>query len=213
MNNPSIKKPGFYLLLISLTFLAMWILGAISLILYPLFSKLSLELSRYICILLLYLFSMFLPAVGLVFFMNSIRVSSSKWYLGIPLLIAVVLMTFLRDGLNLVYDPSFISLYDKSSFLDSMATKAFIQIFFSLSALLFVLSVPESKAKLMKMPFRMAIVASASIIIYHSVAFFVYIPENELFGFLHIISIFILGLFLIRVAVNYDRSEDIAETK
>ncbi|MDY0386894.1 MAG: hypothetical protein RBT65_07145 [Methanolobus sp.] len=65
----------------------------------------------------------------------------------------------------------------------------------------------------MKMPFRMAIVASASIIIYHSVAFFVYIPENELFGFLHIISIFILGLFLIRVAVNYDRSEDIAETK
>lgn len=207
INKASIKKPGFYLFLISLTFLAMWILGAISLILSPLISKLliSLELSRYIYIFLLYLFSMFLPAVGLAFFMNSIRISSSKWYWGIPLLIAMVLMTFLRDDLNLVYDPSFISLYDRSSFLGSMATKAFIQIFFSLSALLFVLSVPESKGKLMKMPFKVAIVASASIIIYHSVEFFVYIPENELFGFLHIISIFILGLLLLRAAINYDK--------
>ncbi len=207
MQQVSIKKPGFYLFLISLTFLVMWILFAISFILSPLISNLliSLELSRYIYIFLFYLFSILLPAVGLIFFMNYIK-NSSRWYLGIPLLIAVFLMTFLRDSMTMArfYSVSFISAYDTLQILDSMATKAFIQIFFSLSALLFVLSVPESKAKLMKMPFRMAIVASASIIIYHSVAFFVYIPENQLFGFLHIISIFLLGLLLLRAAINYD---------
>lgn len=47
----------------------------------------------------------------------------------------------------LFYSISFIPAYDNSHFLDSQIGKTFIQIFFSLSALLFTLSVPTNQKK------------------------------------------------------------------
>jgi hypothetical protein len=211
MKKISIMQTGFPLLLISFTFLAMWILGAISLVLAPFVRNLvlPLETSRHIYLLLIYLFSLFLPAVGLLLFMNKIRRSSSRWYLGIPLFIAVFLITFLRDSMAMApfYGISFIPAYDSLHILDSQAGKTFISIFFSLSSLLFTLSVPENKRKIMVTPFRISIFASASIIIYNLVDFLSrsYISANQIFGILHVLGIFFLGLSLVWVAVNYDK--------
>lgn len=196
MNKPSIKKPGFHVFLISFVFLAMWILGAISLVLAPFVRNLvlPLETSRHIYLLLVYVFSLLLPAVGLLFFMNDIKGSSPRWYLGIPLFVAVFLITFLRDSMAMAsfYGISFIPAYDSLHILDSQAGKAFIATFFSLSSSLFTLSVPENKRKIMVTPFRISIFVSASIIIYNLVDFLTksYISANQIFGILHVLGIF-----------------------
>ncbi|MFA0821394.1 MAG: hypothetical protein ACC612_00700 [Methanomethylovorans sp.] len=211
MNIKFIKCPEVYLILISFTFLAMWILGTISLALGSLVhnSLVALETSRQIYLLLLYIFSMLFPAIGIILFTYTVKKSSARWYWGIPLFIAVFLITFLRDNIYMVqfYNISFISAYDKLHVLDSQTGKAFISIFFALSSLLFTLSVPENRRKTMVMPLRMAILASASIIIYNIVDLSskIYVSEAQIFGILHVLGVFLFGLSLVRVAINYDK--------
>jgi hypothetical protein len=58
----------------------------------------------------------------------------------------------------------------------------------------------------MRIPLIIAIIASASIIIYWLVDTLskTHIYENQIFGFLHVLGVFFFGLSIIWVAVNYD---------
>lgn len=202
------NRSNISLLLTSFTYLAMWILGIISFAIGPLVqnSLITLEVSRHIYLFLFYLISLFLPLFGILSFMDNIRPSSPKWYFGIPLFVAIILITFLRDSMYMtsLYSISFISAYDNLHILDSQIGKAFVTIFFSISSLLFTLSVPEDKQKLMKVPIIISIIMSISITIYCTVDLFskIYVNEAQIFGILHVLGIFLFGLSLIRVAIN-----------
>jgi len=199
------------LFLTSFTYLAMWILGIISFAIGPLVqnSMIPLEVSRYIYLFLFYLLSLFLPLVGILLFMDNTRPSSPRWYLGIPLFVSIFLITFLRDSMYMtsLYNISFVSSYDSLHILDSAIGKAFVTIFFSISSLLFTLSVAESKRKLMRVPLVVSIVMFVSIAVYCIVDIFskTYMSAAQIFGILHIVSIFFFGLSLIWIAVNYDK--------
>ncbi len=113
----------------------------------------------------LYLFSLFLPAVGLIIFMKNTRKISSRWYWGMPLLIGLILNTFLRDAMfmspystnafNLVYGQLVITTFPilyKLHILERISPMNInlmflISIFFSVAAALFCLSVPKEKRK------------------------------------------------------------------
>ncbi|MDK2833740.1 MAG: hypothetical protein PWR29_1350 [Methanolobus sp.] len=85
MKYMSLKRTAFSLFLISFTFLAVWILGGITTFFFPPFiqrSIISLETFQHVSLVLLYVFSLFIPAVGLLFFINDIRKSSSSGILG-----------------------------------------------------------------------------------------------------------------------------------
>lgn len=164
MNRISISQTRISLFLISLTFLALWIEFIICN-----FIILNISNRDLIGLLSLYLFSLFLPAVGLLVFMKNMRKTSSRWYWGIPLLIGLILNTFVRDSIfmrpfnlyaiNLVYGQPFIAtfpIFYKWHVLESLPYGGhkmnliimnFISIFFSLAAALFCLSVPEKKEK------------------------------------------------------------------
>ena len=136
------------------------------------------------------------------------RPSSPKWYWGIPLFVSIFLITFLRDSMYMasLYNISFVSAYDNLHILDSQIGKAFVTIFFSISSLLFSLSVPENKRKLMKAPLIISIFMSISIVIYCIVDLFsnTY-SETQIFGILHVLGVFLFGVSLVRVAIDYEK--------
>ncbi|WP_407283025.1 hypothetical protein V7O61_00905 [Methanolobus sp. WCC1] len=105
-----------------------------------------------------------------------------------------------------VYSVSFIPAYDSLHVLDSKTVMVFVSILFSLSSVMFTLSVPEEKRLLMKVPLIISIVMTASISIYFLVDTLskTYISENQLFGFLHILTVLFFGLSLLWVAVKYE---------
>lgn len=198
------------LLLISFAYLAMWILGIVSFAIGPLVQKslITLDVSRHIYLYLFYLLSLFLPLFGILLFMDNMRPSSPKWYWGIPLFVSIFLITFLRDSMYMasLYNISFVSAYDNLHILDSQIGKAFVTIFFSISSLLFTLSVPENKRKLMKAPLIISIFMSISIVIYCIVDLFsnTY-SETQIFGILHVLGVFLFGVSLVRVAIDYEK--------
>ena len=220
MNQISISQTRVSLFLISLTFLAILIEFVICQ------STLNLPNRDLINLLMLYLFSLFLPAVGLIVFMKNTRKTSSRWYWGMPLLIGLILNTFLRDAMfmspyninavNLVYGQPFIATFPvlyKWHILEHISPMNInlmflISIFFSITAALFCLSVPEDKRKKFKLPFALSLIA----VISNSIQFLVgrqpYSLSNvTISGYSFVIfsiSILFLGLSFIGIAVIYD---------
>lgn len=136
MDKLPIKIPGIYLIPISSTFLAMWVLALIPI--PPSYFKPQTVDSIYI--FSLYLFSFFIPTVGLLLFLNHIKKISSRWYWGVPLLFTIVLITLNRDNniLGPFYDTSFIASYvEISDFLSNNFFKYSVSIVYCLSMLLF----------------------------------------------------------------------------
>jgi hypothetical protein len=180
MNQISISQTRVSLFLISLTFLAILIEFVICQF------KLNLPNRDLINLLMLYLFSLFLPAVGLTVFIKNTRNISSRWYWGLPLLIGLILNTSLRDFMfmfpfdprpftdNLIYGQPFLTtfpIFYKWHILELMpyghykmnfAIMNFISIFFSAATALFCLSVPEEKRKKFMLPFALSIIAVLS---------------------------------------------------
>ena len=203
MDKTPIKKPGIYLILISSAFLAMWILGALSL------SQIIREDSHHI--FLFYLLSLFIPLVGIILFMNNIRDKSPRWYWGIPLLFSLVLITLQRDMgiLGFYYGISFIEKYDTSNILRNDALVYFSQLAFIISSALFTLSVPEENKAKMIIPFRISLITLTSVLIFiiinilvdWKIISFTTIQSN--FWGLYVVGIFIFGLSLIWVAFRY----------
>ncbi|AAM03946.1 predicted protein [Methanosarcina acetivorans C2A] len=179
MNRISIRQTRVSLFLISLTFLTMWIEFIICN-----FITLHMPYREFINPLMLYLLSLFLPAAGLLVFMKNNRKISSRWYLGIPFLLGLILNTFLRDfmfmnpfspyAVNLFYGQPFIATFpilyrwhilEFLSPNDSIVNSTvlfFIYIFFSISVALFCLSVPEEKRKKLMAPFALSLIAAFS---------------------------------------------------
>lgn len=177
MNRISMRQTRVSLFLISLTFLAMWIEFIICN-----FITLHMPYREFINLLMLYLFSLFLPAAGLLVFMKNNRRISSRWYWGIPFLMGLILNTFLRDfmfmvpfspyAVNLFYGQPFIATFPilyKWHILESLSPNDsivnstvlfFIYIFFSISVALFCLSVPEEKRKKLMFPFALSLIAA-----------------------------------------------------
>lgn len=222
MHRISISQARLSLFLISLTFLAIWILFICSFITwdFPLIN-----------LFLLYLFSLFLPAIGLLIFMKNIRKNSTRWYWGVPLLIGLILNTFVRDVMFMLpksaiekgfwaffYGQSFITnfpiflkwqiiepvIYGEGYKMNFTAMN-FISIFFSLAAALFCLSVPKEKRKKMMLPFGLSLVTAFS----NTILFAEYSIRNPgdvpIFYYVYSISIVVLGLSYIRAAINYDK--------
>ncbi|AKB77537.1 hypothetical protein MSHOH_1054 [Methanosarcina horonobensis HB-1 = JCM 15518] len=182
-------------------------------------------------LLMLYLFSLFLPAVGLIVFMKNTRKTSSRWYWGILLLLGLILNTFLRDAMfmvpyninavNLVYGQPFIATFPilyKWHILERISPMNinlmfFISIFFSVAAALFCLSVPEEKRKKFMLPFVFSLIAVLSKLIQFIVQRRPDNPSLEIFPnetmsyytfVIFSLAIFFLGLSFIEIAVNYE---------
>lgn len=216
MNRISISQTKLSLFLISLTFFAWWIEAFVCM-----FITWNMPNPPLINLLSLYLFSLLLPAVGLLIFMKNTKKTSSRWYWGIPFLIGLILYTFIRDFsfmrplepgvlFQFTYGQSFIASFDKWHLLErrSIATDPFINsisIFFSLASALFCLSVPEEKRKKMMLPLGLSLVAALS----NMILFVEYSMKNPgdvpIFFYIYSIAILILGLSFIRVAVIYDK--------
>lgn len=195
------------LLFTSFSYLAMWILGIVAhiLIQFTLKINIPIDITNHVVLVLFYILSLILPVIGILLFMNDSKRNSNRWYLAIPLLTSIFLLTYLRDYLYMerVYEISFISANSSLPFLESTIGKAFFSIFFSISSILFVLSMPDIRRKVMRIPFVLCIVMTVSITIYFLVDHFskTYISENQIFGILHIICILLFGLFLSWFAV------------
>lgn len=232
MDRISISQTRLSLFLISLTFLAIWILFICSFITwdFPLIN-----------LFLLYLFSLFLPAVGLLVFMKNIRKTSSRWYWGVPLLIGLILNTFVRDVRFMlpksVIEKGFWAFFYGQSFITNFPIflkwhiiepvpygegyqmnfiiMNFISIFFSLAAALFCLSVPEEKRKKMMLPLGLSLIAAFSNLIYFIVESMKTVIINSSFSTYSFVSdssfvissiaTLILGLSFVRVASIYDK--------
>jgi hypothetical protein len=221
MNQISIRQTRVSLFLISLTFLAM----SIELVICQLEFENMPSMSLF-NLLILYLFSLFLPAVGLLVFMKNTRRTSSRWYWGIPLFLGLVLNTFLRDAMfmnpfdsravNLVYGQPFIAnfltLYD---FLVNPNIMFLISSFFSVSTALFCLSVPEGKRKKFMLPFALSLIAVLSNLIQFMVGWAV---ENHALNIsfssetmsisyysfvIFSVAIFFIGLYFIVIADSF----------
>ena len=157
MNIKFIRSPEIYLILISFTFLAMWISNIIS---FFYSSDILYLVSKY-------LFSLIIPTIGLILYLNYIRTRSSTWYLGLPLFIGMILISFLRDS-AIVYGEipfSLIRQYDTSHLLDQTSVGRSIEIFFALSSLSFALSVPKNMKRKMYVPIRISVFTVACITI------------------------------------------------
>lgn len=199
MDKIPIKKPGIYLILISSTFLAMWISNILSFFY-------SSDLLYLAC---KYLFSLIIPTIGLILFLNSTRTRSSTWYLGLPLFIGMILISFLRDG-AIVYGEipfSFIRQYDTSHLLDQNFTARYIEVFFALSSLLFIFSLSQDMKKKMYIPFRISVFTLACISIATVLQLMVkqYLDFAAYLWFFNMLGNFFFGLSLIWIAVNYDK--------
>lgn len=215
MNQISTNPTKFALLLISSTFFAWWIEAFICSFIW------NIPYRDLICLLSLYLFSLFLPAVGLLVFMKNTKKTSSRWYLGFPLLLGLILNTFIRDFIFmrplepgalwvLTYGRPFIATFDKWNLLErsSISTSPVINsisIFFSLSVALFCLSVPKEKRKKMSLPFVLSLITAISNLFLY-VEFLMRgnraVPN---FFFVYSIAILILGFSFIRLAYTYDK--------
>lgn len=208
------------LIMISSTYLAMWILGAVSaFFISPFVEKhiVSLEMSASIHIFLLYLFSMLLPVAGLLLFMNSIKERSTRWYWPGPLLIAIFFITLLRDigAMDYLYAMSFIKTYDASNILHNDIVVSFIQLFFAFSSILFTLSVPAEKRRKMVIPFGIsvftffmaAVFSAASILLKSNYVSSISSLRSSSFA-LYILGIFLMGISLLWMATKYDKAEE-----
>lgn len=195
------------LLFTSFTYTALWIIGIISLILTQLVPSLfiSYTTANYIILSLFYILSMILPMLGILLYMDKIRPISKRWYLAIPLLISIFLLTYVRDHLYMaaIYDISFMSANGSLPFLETQIGQGLVSIIFSISSILLILSMPDNRRKVMRIPFALSIVMTASISIYFIVTQVIraYYSHVQIFGILHIICILLFGLFLSWFAV------------
>lgn len=185
MNRISISQEKLSLFLMSFAFLAWWILLFICMIIWGMHD------SDFINLLLLYLFSLFLPAAGLLVFMKYTRTTSSRWYWGIPFLIGILLNTILRDlkymrpldihdEFQFVYGQPFLvtfPIFYKWHILEPLpyglvgyqlnfTFMNLISISFSVTAALFCLSVRKEKRKKMMLSFWLSLIAVLSNIIF-----------------------------------------------
>jgi len=202
MNIKFIKSPEFYLILISFTFLAMWISNIIS---FFYSSDILYLISKY-------LFSLIIPTIGLILYLNYIRTRSSTWYLGLPLFIGMILISFLRDG-AIVYGEipfSLIRQYDTSHLLDQNSVVRSIEIFFALSSLSFALSVPKDMKRKMYVPIRISAFTVACITIATVLQLIVKQYQNyaAYLWFSNVLGLLFFGLSLIWIAVNYDKENE-----
>ncbi len=202
MNTKFIKRPGVYLILISSTFLAMWISNILS---FFYSSDILYLVSKY-------LFSLIIPTIGLILFLNYIKTRSSTWYLGLPLFIGMILISFLRDG-AIVYGEipfSLIRQYDSSYLLDQNSVVRSIEVFFALSSLLFALSVPKDMKRKMYIPVRISAFTVACITIATVIQLIVkqYQDYAAYLWFSNVLGLLFFGLSLIWIAVNYDKETE-----
>jgi len=204
-----IKKPGIYLILISSAFLAMWVLALIPI--PP--SYFDSRTVDNIYVFNMYLFSFLIPSIGLFLFLSNIKNKSPRWYMGVPLFFSIVLVTLNRDNnlLRPFYDTSFIASYSNiSNFLSDNFFKYSVSIVFSLSMLLFTMSVPENKRKKLLTPFRISfltLVCAVFFIIVDLLARYKYagsVSLRENLGLLYILGTFIFGLSLIWSGIHYE---------
>lgn len=209
MDKIPLKKPGIYLILISSTFLAMWILALIPTL--PFYFKP--QTVDNIFIFSMYLFSFLIPTVGLFLFMANIKKHSPRWYWGVPLLFTIILITLNRDNniLGPFYDTSFIASYGEiSDFLSNNFFKYSVSIVYCLSMLLFTMSVPENRRNKMSTSFRVSLFTLACVVIFTIVDVLsrykhigtVSLSEN--FGLLYILGIFFFGLSLTWSGIHYE---------
>lgn len=223
MDKRSIRSTETSFAMISSAYLAMWILGVFSIFLMSPFVEnhiLSLKTSTSIHIFLLYVFSMLLPAAGLLLFMSRIKESSARWYWAGPLLIAIFLITLFRDigVMDYLYAVSFIKTYDASNILHNDIVVSFIQLFFAFSSILFTLSVPAEKRRKMVIPFGIsiftffmaAIFSVATVLLKQNYVSFVSSLQSRSFV-MYILGIFSMGISLLWVATKYDKNNDRAE--
>ncbi|TQD28430.1 hypothetical protein FKV42_01865 [Methanolobus vulcani] len=202
-----VNRTNIPLLLISFSYLSMWVLGIIAHVLIPFTLKINIpiDITNHVALVLFYILSLILPVIGTLLFMNDVKRNSNRWFLAIPFLLSIFLLTYLRDYLymGLFYEISFISDTISLPFFDSKIGLAFISIFYSISSILLVLSMSDIRRKVMRIPIALSIVMTASITINFLVNHFskTYIPENQIFGILHIICILLFGLFLSWFAV------------
>lgn len=197
-----IKYPEIYLILISFTFLAMWISNIIS---FFYSSDILYLVSKY-------LFSLIIPTIGLILYLNYIRTRSSTWYLGLPLFIGMILISFLRDS-AIVYGEipfSLIRQYDTSHLLDKTSVGRSIEIFFALFSLSFALSVPKDMKRKMYVPIRISAFAVACITIATVLQLIVKQYQNyaAYLWFSNVLGLFFFGLSLIWIAVNYNKKTE-----
>ncbi|WP_321420193.1 hypothetical protein [uncultured Methanomethylovorans sp.] len=202
MNIKFIKSPEFYLILISFTFLAMWISNIIS---FFYSSDILYLISKY-------LFSLIIPTIGLILYLNYIRTRSSTWYLGLPLFIGMILISFLRDGAILYGEIPFslIRQYDTSHLLDQNSVVRSIEIFFALSSLSFALSVPKDTKRKMYVPIRISAFTVACITIATIIQLIVKQYQNyaAYLWFSNVLGLLFFGLSLIWIAVNYEKENE-----
>ncbi|MDK2948291.1 MAG: hypothetical protein PWQ63_1451 [Methanolobus sp.] len=120
--------------------------------------------------------------------------------------------------MDYLYSMSFIKTYDTSNVLQNCIVVNVIQLLFAFSSILFTLSVPKEKRGKMVIPFRisvftfsMAVIFSvATVLLKQNYVAFISSVQNSSFT-LYILGIFLMGLSLLWVAVNYDKSDDITE--
>lgn len=196
-----VNRTNIPLLLISFTYTSLWIVGVLSLILLPLAQKLNyLDMMDYLLLALFYLLSMILPMLGILLYMDNIRPVSKRWYLALPLLISVFMLTYIRDNLYMatVYEISFMSAKSSLPFLESTIGQAIAILLFSISTVLFILSMPDNKRKVMRIPFALSIIMTASMSIYYFVEQIIrdHYSAISILGFLHILCILLFGLFI-----------------
>ncbi len=201
------NKINIPLLLISFTYLAMWIVGLIGFVLSQLVSSLNIPyvIADYFILTLFYMLSMILPMIGILLYMDDIRPVSKRWYLAIPLLISAFLLTYVRDNLYMtsIFGVSFMSANGSLPFLETQIGQGLVSILFSISSILLVLSMPDIRRKVLRIPFALSIVMTISFSIYVIVTQVIraYYSDVQIFGILHIICILLFGLFLSWFAV------------
>ncbi|WP_154717870.1 hypothetical protein [Methanolobus vulcani] len=102
-----------------------------------------------------------------------------------------------------IYDISFMSANGSLPFLETQIGQGLVSIIFSISSILLILSMPDNRRKVMRIPFALSIVMTASISIYFIVTQVIraYYSHVQIFGILHIICILLFGLFLSWFAV------------
>jgi hypothetical protein len=202
-----IRQTRVSLFLMSFTFLAIWFE-----IFICLFITRHIPYRDFINLLILYLFSLFLPAIGLLIFMKNTRRTSSRWYWGIPLLIGLILNTFLRDAMFMIpfnlnadqpiYGQPFIASF--FPIFQNSTVVFLISIFFSAATALFCLYVPKEKRKKFMLPLALSIIAVLSNFIQFIVTRQPYSPSNETMSYysfvIFSISILFLGLSFIVIA-------------
>ena len=205
MNRISIRQTRVSLFLISLTFLAMWIEFVICN-----FITLNMPYRDLINLLALYLFSLFLPAVGILVFIKNTRRISPRWYWGVPFLIGLILNTFVRDFTFMVpFNPDAVNLFYGQPFLSNFVTfdpttKDIIAIFFSAAVALFCLSVPEEKRKKLMLPFALSLIAAFSNLIHFIVGWTTVKSIVVYYSFLvSLIASLIIGFYFLVIADSF----------